>query len=108
MATDDGTRVEHMLVECRDIVAFTKGHVRSDLNTNRMLAKALVHSIQILGEAAQAVAGVLKDEHPEIPWRRIQGMRHRIVHDYPAVDLDIMGRCYRTCTGAHALTRDTG
>jgi uncharacterized protein with HEPN domain len=31
-----------------------------------------------------------RDAHPEIPWQKIVGMRHRLVHDYLHVDLDIL------------------
>ncbi len=31
-----------------------------------------------------------RGEHPEIPWAAIVGLRHRVVHDYMHVDLDIV------------------
>lgn len=42
--------------------------------------------IQIIGEAARHISPEYQAEHPEIPWREIIGMRHRLVHDY--VDID--------------------
>ena len=30
---------------------------------------------------------VVRDRYPEVPWRDLSGLRHRIVHDYPGVDL---------------------
>jgi uncharacterized protein with HEPN domain len=36
------------------------------------------------------VSSEFSDEHPESPWREIVGMRHKVVHDYPGVDEDIV------------------
>ncbi len=30
------------------------------------------------------------EEHPEIPWPEVIGMRHKVVHDYLGVDEDIV------------------
>ena len=51
---------------------------------------ALAHVIQIIGEAARRVSPDYQKAHPEIPWREIVGMRHKIVHDYLAVDDDVV------------------
>jgi uncharacterized protein with HEPN domain len=41
-------------------------------------------------EAARKVSAKFQRAHPEIPWRNIIGMRHRIIHDYMRVDEDIL------------------
>ena len=43
---------------------------------------ALVHLVQIIGEAASRVSDDLRQRHPEIPWRQVVGMRNRVVHGY--------------------------
>lgn len=47
---------------------------------------AVVYRLQIIGEAAYKVSDELKERHPAIDWFKIQGLRHRIVHDYGAID----------------------
>jgi len=44
----------------------------------------------VLGEAARRVSDEFQSSHPAIPWEDISGMRHKIVHDYLAVDEDIV------------------
>jgi uncharacterized protein with HEPN domain len=51
---------------------------------------ALAHLVQTIGEAARRVSDHTKTACPEVPWRQIMGMRHRIVHDYMNVDEDIL------------------
>lgn len=51
---------------------------------------ALVHLVQIIGEAASRVSDDLRQRHPEIPWRQVVGMRNRVVHGYFEVDFDLL------------------
>lgn len=46
------------------------------------LRLAVVHLIQIIGEAARYVSEETQMEHANIPWSDVIGMRHRVVHDY--------------------------
>jgi len=48
---------------------------------------ATQYSIQCIGEAAFKVSKKYRKMHPEIPWERIAAFRHRMVHDYPRVEL---------------------
>lgn len=51
---------------------------------------ALGRLVQNIGEAARRVSPALQDAHPDIPWRNIAGIRHKVVHDYFYVDFDII------------------
>ena len=50
----------------------------------------MVRCLTIIGEAATKVSKDYRDAHPEIAWRDIIGMRHRLIHDYTDVRLDIV------------------
>ncbi|HRD53428.1 MAG TPA: DUF86 domain-containing protein [Flavobacteriales bacterium] len=47
---------------------------------------AVAYRLQIIGEAAYHVSDALKEQHPVVDWFKIQGLRHRIVHDYRRID----------------------
>ncbi|MCA1673932.1 MAG: DUF86 domain-containing protein [Actinobacteria bacterium] len=51
---------------------------------------ALVHLVQIIGEAASKLSADVRQRHQQVPWRQVIGMRNRVVHDYFEVDLDIL------------------
>jgi uncharacterized protein with HEPN domain len=40
----------------------------------------------VIGEAASKVSAELKERYGEVPWQRVSGVRHRIVHDYSGLD----------------------
>jgi uncharacterized protein with HEPN domain len=63
---------------------------RDDFDHDETLQLAVVHQIQVVGEAARLVSETTRQSVAEIPWKQIVGMRHRIVHDYTDIDLDIV------------------
>lgn len=50
----------------------------------------ILHHLQIIGEAARSLTPDLKDKAPEIPWSKIIGMRHVLVHQYFEIDTEIV------------------
>jgi uncharacterized protein with HEPN domain len=63
---------------------------REAYDADENLRFALIHLVQVIGEAARQVSRPFADRHPEIPWTDIVGMRHKVVHDYLGVDEDIV------------------
>jgi uncharacterized protein with HEPN domain len=79
-----------MLDAAREALQFCEGRTRADLDTDRMLARALVRTIEIIGEAASQVGHVTRAELTSVPWTDIVSMRHRLIHTYFDIDLDIV------------------
>lgn len=42
-----------------------------------------------IGEAVNRISDDFKEKHPEVPWRRIYGMRCHLVHGYNMFDAEI-------------------
>ena len=57
---------------------------------DELIQNWIVHHLQILGEAARSISSEFKNNHAEIPWKKITGMRHILVHDYFGIDLDVV------------------
>ena len=90
MRRDDQIRLRHMLDAAEDARSFVVGRDREDLEKDRMLALALVRSIEIIGEAGARVSAEGRAEVPQIPWTEIVAMRNRLIHGYFDVNLDIV------------------
>ena len=51
---------------------------------------SVVRNLEIIGEAASRLTENFRTQHPEIEWRKIIGLRNRIVHDYFNIDVEIV------------------
>jgi uncharacterized protein with HEPN domain len=61
------------------------GSLRADrarFDTDELLQSAVLHWIQIIGEAARGVSDKVRTARPEVPWRVITGMRNRVSRGY--------------------------
>jgi uncharacterized protein with HEPN domain len=61
---------------------------QEEFQASDLLQVWVVHHLQVIGEAANHLSPAFIDSHQEIPWRRIIGLRHALVHQYFGVDLD--------------------
>jgi uncharacterized protein with HEPN domain len=62
----------------------------ADFFADETLKRSFVRSIEIIGEAAKKVPVDFKDKHSNIDWKRIAGMRDKLIHDYFGVDYHIV------------------
>ncbi len=53
-----------------------------------MAQDAVVRNFEVIGEAVKQIPGFLKEKRPDIPWRRIAGLRDVLIHQYMSVDLE--------------------
>ena len=90
MKPDDGIRVRHMVDAAQMAQQFIVGRQRADLDTDVMLLFALCQALQIVGEAASRVSAETRSAAPLVPWARIIGMRHRLVHAYTDIDREVV------------------
>jgi len=90
MFEDDEIRLKHILEAALEAVSFTEGHRREDLDTDRKLSLSLVRLLEIIGEAARGIITEFRQEHSELPWKSMVGMRDRLIHGYFDVNLDIV------------------
>lgn len=90
MSPRDLVYVGHMLDMARKAVSKTRSISRETYDSDENLRLALIHLIQTIGEAARQVSREFCNNHPEIRWADIVGMRHKVVHDYLGVDEDIV------------------
>ena len=87
---EDSVYIGHMLDMTRRAITALQRKNRADYDADDILRMGLTHLVQVIGEAARKVSAEFQQTHPEIPWRQIIGMRHRIVHDYMRVDEDVL------------------
>ena len=87
---DEFVYIQHMIDNANKAIDFVKNINRENFDSDEKLRLALTHLLQIIGEAARRVSPEFHDNHPQIPWKEIVGMRSKVVHDYLNVDEDII------------------
>lgn len=93
---DDTMYIGHMVDMARRAQRLIAHVTRTQLDTDEVLQLAIVRALQVIGEAAWRTSTAFQQAHPEIPWQKIAAFRHRVVHDYFAVDYDIVWRIATT------------
>lgn len=79
-----------MRAHAREAIALLNSGSLEDLSGNRTLQLALTRLIEIIGEAAYRVTPEVKEQHPDILWGKITGMRNRMIHGYDVLDLRVL------------------
>jgi uncharacterized protein with HEPN domain len=79
-----------ILLAARKIRTFCHGYDAEKFAGDEVMQHAVMRLLQIIGEAARKISPEYKDAHPQIPWTQIIGMRHRLVHEYFRVDVDLV------------------
>jgi len=82
--------LRHILEETIFLREIGKGLTYDGLLTDPLQQRAIVRSIEIIGEATKNLSEPLKEQHPEIPWRLIAGSRDKLIHAYFEVDWRIV------------------
>lgn len=83
-------RLLHMRDYARKAIEMAEGRERKHLNEDEMFQLALTRLVELIGEAASHVAQETREKYPQIPWPKVTGMRHRLIHEYDTVDLNIL------------------
>jgi uncharacterized protein with HEPN domain len=86
----DAANLLDMVQSARDACRFVETLSLEEFRLSELHQHAVAKAVELVGEAASRVSAATSDAHPEIPWTRIVGMRHRLVHDYVNLDVDLL------------------
>ena len=79
------------IVECIDAIAgYIAGLDKDSFLNDGLIQDAVQRRLSIIGEAVKNLPPDLRSQYADIPWRRIAGMRDKLIHDYFGVDVDLV------------------
>lgn len=87
---DNLVYIDDILEAINKIKNYARGVEKEDFPLNGMLVDAVIRNLEIIGEAASKLTASFRAEHRDVEWRKIIGMRNRIIHSYDTVDHEIV------------------
>ena len=78
------------------IVQSTQDLALDELRLDSTKLKAVLYDLIVIGEATKRLSSKFRDEHSEIPWRKMAGLRDVIVHQYDGIDFDLLWEAIKT------------
>ena len=84
--------IGHILRYCQQIETAHDdfGHSRDRFDQSTTYQNAVSMCILQIGELVNHLSNDFKENHTEIPWRKIRGMRNYVAHEYGTIDLDVV------------------
>ena len=73
-----------------DITKFTKNLTFSSFREDKKTTYAVIKCIEIIGEATKKIPKSIRDKYPFIPWKKMAGMRNKLIHEYFGIDIKIL------------------
>ncbi|PIP41920.1 MAG: hypothetical protein COX19_02285 [Desulfobacterales bacterium CG23_combo_of_CG06-09_8_20_14_all_51_8] len=71
-----------------DINKFIEGMSYENLVNDKKTLYAVIRCLEVVGEAVKKIPNSIRDEHSEMPWREIAGMRNKLTHEYFGIDIE--------------------
>ncbi len=89
-AGSEAACLEDILACIGKIKEFTKGMDFGKFGSSELVQDAVLRNLEVMGEAASKLPEEFRKKHPEVEWRKIIGMRNKLIHGYDDVDAEIV------------------
>lgn len=82
--------VRHIQDECRYILSATAGKTQEEAFGDETLKRAVVRSLEVMGEAAKRLDDEFRAQFPQVEWRKMAATRDVMIHHYFGIDYEIV------------------
>lgn len=82
--------LKHILDEISFLLKETNGLRFEEFMQNEVLKRACSRSLEIIGEATKNLPADFKKKHKDVEWKKISGLKDKIIHYYFGVNWDIL------------------
>ncbi len=71
-----------ILLSARRALKYIEGLNLEQFESDELVQDAVMYPLEIMGEAAGHISEEFRQNHPDIPWHKIIGIRNRLIHEY--------------------------
>jgi uncharacterized protein with HEPN domain len=82
--------IQDILDSINDMESFIEGMNFEEFARDKKTINAVVRSLEVIGEATKKIPKTLRDKYPDIPWKKMSGMRNKLIHEYFGIDMEIL------------------
>jgi len=82
--------LKHIADECTYLLSVSNELSKDNFLDDETLKRAVVRSVEIIGEATKKIPADFKVKWSSIQWKNMAGMRDRLIHDYIGVNYSIV------------------
>jgi len=82
--------VQDILDSIQDIESFVEGMTSESFSKDKKTINAVVRSLEVIGEATKNIPNSVKEKYPDIPWKKMAGMRDKLIHEYFGIDFEML------------------
>jgi len=90
MKKDNLAFVKHIRDSIDKISLYTQNISQDTFINNTMIQDAVLRQIEVIGEASRNISEDFMEKYQDVPWKRMIGMRNKVIHDYFGVNLSIV------------------
>ncbi|MHB8763140.1 MAG: HepT-like ribonuclease domain-containing protein [Deferrisomatales bacterium] len=90
MSRDERMFLSDILARCDRLLAYTSEMDFASFSADPKTFDAVTRNLQIIGEAVRRISPETRAAHPEVPWRKIAGLRDLVIHEYFGIDEEIV------------------
>ena len=80
--------IEDILESIEKIEEYIRDVNENDFNKNTQIQDSIFRRLEVIGEAVKNITPEFRDKYPDIPWKKIAGMRDILIHEYFGVNLE--------------------
>jgi uncharacterized protein with HEPN domain len=91
----DSQALIDILTGIQQVLRYTQGLKRENLQQDDEKQAAILYRLIVIGEATKRLSNQFREQHPNIPWRQMAGLRDVVIHDYDELDFDILWNVIR-------------
>jgi len=91
------------ILDCINIIeSYIKGKSENDFYSSYQLQDSVIRRLEIIGEATKNIPEEVRKKYPDLPWKKMAGLRDVVIHDYSEV---VEERVWNTITKELPVTK---